>query len=121
MEDDADSQADDSVPLSPPLPVVVGDMTYLYRKDPNYDRWLDTIDWEELSYDEPYEFDPEQDAYDSDNYATDEEAEAALDKLCKEVLEEAIREARAAKAEDEDSRQARHEAMPEVHRGPAVG
>jgi hypothetical protein len=103
-DDDVDSQADDSVPLTPPLPVEVGDMIYHYRKDPNYDRWLDTIDWEELSYDEPDEFDPEIHAYDSSNYATEEEARAALEKLFDECLEEAIREAKAAKAANGGSR-----------------
>ena len=94
MEDDAvDSQADDSVPLSPPLPVVVGDMVYLYRKDPNYDRWLDTIDWEELAFDEPEHFDPNIHAWASDNYATWEEAMVALEKLGQECLEEAMRDA----------------------------
>ena len=103
-DDDFDSQADDSVPLTPPLPVEVGDMIYHYRKDPNYDRWLDTIDWEELSDDEPDEFDPEIHAYDSSNYATEEEAWAALEKLFDDVCEEAIREARAANAASARSR-----------------
>jgi hypothetical protein len=107
MDDDTiDSQADDSVeaPLTPPLPVEVGDMIYHYRKNPSYDRWLDTIDWENLSEDEPLEFDPEIHAYDSDNYATEEEAEAALDKLFQECLEEGIRDARAAAPQNDESR-----------------
>jgi hypothetical protein len=87
---------EDSEPLSPPKPVVVGDIAYLYRRDPNYDRELDEIDWENLLYDEPEGFDPEQDAYYSGNYATEEEAKAALDKLSQECLEEALRDARAA-------------------------
>jgi len=97
-EDTVDSQAEDSpgAPLTPPLPVEVGDMVYLYRKDPNYDRWLDTIDWEELAFDEPDHFDPNIHAYDSSNYATEEEAEAALDKLFDDCLQEALRDAPAA-------------------------
>jgi hypothetical protein len=102
MDDALPFQADDdSEPLSPPKPVVVGDISYLYRRDPNYDRELDEIDWENLLYDEPDEFDPEQDAYDSRNYATEEEAKAALDQLCKECLEEARRNARAARKAEE--------------------
>jgi hypothetical protein len=105
MDDDTiDSQADDSAPLTPPLPVEVGDMIYHYRKNPNYDRWLDTIDWENLCDEEPLEFDPEQDAYDSRNYATEEEAEVALDQLFKECLEEAIRDARTAGTQNERPR-----------------
>jgi hypothetical protein len=97
MDDVTRFELDDSVPLSPPLPVKVGDIEYLYRKDPNYDRSLDEIDWENLLFDEPEEFDPEIHAYDSRNYATEEEAEAALDKLFDECLEEALREAAAAR------------------------
>jgi hypothetical protein len=104
MEDDADSQADDSIPLSAPLPVEVGDMVYLYRKNPNYDRWLDTIDWEALSFDEPEEFDPEQDAYDSRNYATEEEADAALKRLFDDCLERALHAAKVAAGQNEGSR-----------------
>lgn len=101
MDDDAvESQADDSVPLTPPLPVEVGDMVYLYRKDPNYDRWLDTIDWEELAFDEPDEFDPNIHAWDSRNYATEEEAWAALEKLCNDCLEEAMRDAPAGRNDE---------------------
>jgi hypothetical protein len=85
---------EDSEPLSPPKPVVVGDMIYLYRRDPNYDRELDEIDWENLAFDEDDPSEPV--AYDSGDYATEEEAKAALDKLCQEILEEALRDARAA-------------------------
>jgi hypothetical protein len=103
MDDAIADQADDSVALSPPLPVTVGDIEYLYRRDPNYDRELDEIDWETLLFDEPDEFDPEQDAYDSRNYATEQEAQAALDKLFAECLEKACREASTAR-QDEGSR-----------------
>jgi hypothetical protein len=83
---------------------VVGDITYLYRRDPNYDRELDEIDWENLLFDDSEGFDPERDAYDSRNYATEEEAQAALDKLFQECLEEALRDARAAAAKDGEAR-----------------
>ena len=91
------------LPLSPPLPVKVGDIEYLYRKDPNYDRSLDEIDWENLLFDEPdgFAFDPSIHAYDSRNYATEEEAEAAWNKLFEDCLEEACREADAARRADE--------------------
>ncbi len=100
MDSDTRFQLDDPAPLSPPLPVKVGDIEYLYRKDPNYERELDEIDWEELLFDEPDEFDPTIHAYDSSNYATEEEAEAALEKLFDECLEEALRAAAAARTHD---------------------
>jgi hypothetical protein len=90
---------EDSEPLPPPKPVVVGDMVYLYRRDPNYDRELDEIDWENLAFDEDDPSEPV--AYDSRDYATEEEAKAALEKLGKECLEEARRNARAARKADE--------------------
>jgi hypothetical protein len=94
---------DSEEPLPPPKPVVVGDMFYLYRLDPNYDRELDEIDWENLAIDDSEGFDPERDAYDSDNYATEEEAEAALEKLFEDCLKEARHEARTA-AKDAETR-----------------
>ncbi len=101
MDDAAAVDLEDAVTLSPPKPVVEGDITYLYRKDPDYDRSLDDIDWAELLFDEPDEFDPELHAYDSDNYATEEEAEAALKKLFQDCLEEACRAASSARQNDE--------------------
>jgi hypothetical protein len=97
MDHDTHLQLEDS----PPLPVVVGDIHYLYRKDPNYDRALDEIDWENLLFDEPDEFDPNLHAYRSDNYATEEEAEVAWNKLFDECLEEAIRNAAADRRNDQ--------------------
>lgn len=94
-------QADDSATVSPPLPVIVGDIVYVYRMDPNYDRELDEIDWENLLFDEPDEFDPELHAYDSRNYSTEEEADAALARLLSEWTEEACREAASACQPDE--------------------
>jgi hypothetical protein len=102
MDDEIQDQADDSAPLSPPLPVVVGDIEYLYRKDPNYDRSLDDIDWENLAFEEPEEFDPKIHAYCSSNYATEEEASAALEKLFEYSLREALRAARAKTAHPDD-------------------
>jgi hypothetical protein len=81
--------------------VTVGDIEYLYRRDPNYDRELDEIDWENLLFDEPDEFDPELHAYDSGNYATDEEADKALENLFDECLQEALREAASARVRDQ--------------------
>ena len=78
-----------------------GDIEYLYRKDPNYDRSLDDIDWAELLFDEPDEFDPQLHAYDSRNYATEEEASAALRKLFDDCLQEALRAAASARQHDE--------------------
>ena len=99
MDDAIPFQADDdSEPLSPPKPVVVGDMVYLYRRDPNYDRDLDEIDWENLAFDEGDPSEPI--AYDSRDYATEEEAERALDKLFDDCLQEALR-AVAARRNDE--------------------
>jgi hypothetical protein len=98
MDRDTHLQLEDSPSaLSPRLPVVVGDIHYIYREDPNYDRELDEIDWENLVFDEPEEFDPELIAYDSRQYATEEEAEAALDKLFDDCWEEACRAAAARK------------------------
>jgi hypothetical protein len=68
-----------------------------YRKDPNYDRELDEIDWENLLFDEPDEFDPTLHAYDSRNYASEEEAQEALRRLFSECLEEALRASARAK------------------------
>ena len=93
---------DDSEPLSPPKPVVVGDIVYLYRRDPNYDRELDEIDWENLAFDENDPSEPV--AYDSRDYATEEEADRALDKLFDDCLQEALREAAARR--NDKSRQA---------------
>ena len=101
MDDAAAAYDEDSLPLSPPKPVIEGDIEYLYRKDPNYDRSHDDIDWAELLFDEPDEFDPELHAYDSDNYATEEEAEAALRKLFDDCLQEALRAAASARQHDE--------------------
>ena len=93
-DDDIDlnepSRIEDPGSPSPRLPVVVGDMVYLYRMDPNYDRSLDDIDWENLSFIE----DTEPPVWDTRNYATREEADAALDKLFDDALDEVMREPR---------------------------
>ncbi len=103
MDGAIQSQAEDSAALSPPRPVVVGDIEYLYRRDPNYDRELDEIDWENLLFDDSEDSDPDACAYDSRNYATEQEADAALDALFDRCLQEVLRE-RAATRQDDESR-----------------